>query len=245
MTPPASRAGRCIGEPVSWLRLERYHAGELAAESRAAIATHLAACPACAACLAQIEEDQAVALPALPAAAARPATSRAAPSKVVWLRSSRAMAAVGALAMAAAVVLGIGRGWWRTGVESGGTVATAVRVKGGSVAFTLVREDSERIEGARGIYRDGDRFKVLVTCPPTYGAGFDVVVFEEGAPSFPLAPAPAFACGNLVPLPGAMRLTGNKRETVCVTWNEEGPVDRAAAGPRSARTLCKDLDPAR
>ena len=39
----------CIGEPVSWLRLERFALG--AADP--AIASHVAACPACRHCLDQ------------------------------------------------------------------------------------------------------------------------------------------------------------------------------------------------
>ncbi|MGH7293845.1 MAG: zf-HC2 domain-containing protein, partial [Polyangiaceae bacterium] len=57
---------RCTAEPISWLRLERYHLGELRGAERQAIADHLAACEACAACLARIEQDDAVALPVLP-----------------------------------------------------------------------------------------------------------------------------------------------------------------------------------
>ncbi|HEY6463790.1 MAG TPA: zf-HC2 domain-containing protein, partial [Polyangiaceae bacterium] len=61
---------RCTGEAVSWLRLERYHLGELAEHERRTIDAHLAGCPACASCLARIVEDDAVLLPALPLAAA-------------------------------------------------------------------------------------------------------------------------------------------------------------------------------
>ena len=61
-------SARCTGTPVSWLRLERYHLGEIRGRERAVVAEHLAACPACAACLARIEQDDAVALPALPVA---------------------------------------------------------------------------------------------------------------------------------------------------------------------------------
>ncbi len=50
----------CIGEPISWLRLETYAADR----SDAAVRDHLAACPACAACLSEIERDV-VALPPL------------------------------------------------------------------------------------------------------------------------------------------------------------------------------------
>ena len=51
-------SGRCIGEPVSWLRLERLHLGEISGPERARIEEHLAACRACAACLASIVEGE-------------------------------------------------------------------------------------------------------------------------------------------------------------------------------------------
>jgi hypothetical protein len=263
-SPELPRRTRCTGQPVSWLVLERYHASQLEAPERAAIEQHLAACPACSACLTRIREDDSVALAPLPVSppgrVARPVLVGGAvesrPGRLSWLRSPPAMALASTLAIAAAVVLGIGRDWWRPAAPgTDGTEATAVRVKGGSVAFTLVRDDDERIEGAEGVFRDGDRFKVLVTCPPSLNAAFDVVVFEAGAAaSFPLKAAPAFACGNQVPLAGAMRLTGAKPETVCVAWDETGEVDRALAaalpegggGTRDrARSLCKHLAPAR
>jgi hypothetical protein len=50
----------CIGEPISWLRLERFALGE----PDPAIALHTAACPACRRCLDQIRSDV-VALPPL------------------------------------------------------------------------------------------------------------------------------------------------------------------------------------
>ncbi|HEY8088388.1 MAG TPA: hypothetical protein VIF09_11100, partial [Polyangiaceae bacterium] len=118
-------------------------------------------------------------------------------------------------------------------------------VKGDAVAFSLVREDGERIGGSDGVYRDGDRFKAIVTCAPGATASFDVAVYDTGDPSFPLEPARELACGNDVPLPGAFRLTGSSEETVCLAWREGGPVDRAllaTGAPPGA--LCKRLRPA-
>jgi hypothetical protein len=110
------------------------------------------------------------------------------------------------------------------------------------VAFTLVRDDGERISGPDGLYRDGDRFKAAITCPPGGGVGFDVVVREGDRESFPLAPVTHFACGNEVPVPGAFRLTGHADETVCLVWNESGAVDRSDSA--SLDSLCKHLSPA-
>ena len=79
-------------------------------------------------------------------------------------------------------------------------------------------------------------------------ATFDLVVFDDGGASFPLAATHDVACGNEVPLPGAFHLTAaGDRETVCVVWEDAGELDRTAlarrgvAGPRS---MCKVLRPA-
>lgn len=54
---------RCVGTPVSWLRLEQHALGELAASEASAIEEHLEACPACRACAEEC--TTAVALPEL------------------------------------------------------------------------------------------------------------------------------------------------------------------------------------
>jgi hypothetical protein len=228
-------AERCVGEPVSWLRLERYHLGEIAGAEREAIAAHLAACPACAACLASIEQDDGSVLPTL-------AVTKAPPRAVLTRLPVRAAAVVGALAAAAALVL-VMRGSSPTGDGHPARVPGG-RIKGDAIAFSLVRDDGERIVGADGVYRDGDRFKAIVTCAPGSSASFDLAVFDSGDPTFPLAPAHDFACGNGVPLPGAFRLTGASDETVCIVWSETGAVDRSAlagAMPSGNTALCKRL----
>jgi hypothetical protein len=233
---PDRSAARCVGEPVSWMRLERFHLGEIDGAERTPIAEHLAACEACAACLARIRDDEAVALPVLP----------------TWLVAKRFRSGpiVSLLALAAAVTVvlglhgGVGPGVDRDGRPAGaGEGALGARVKGGAIAFTLVREDGERIEGAEGVYRDGDRFKAVVTCPPGGHVGFDVAVNEGGRSSYPLRPAVGFGCGNEVPIPGAFRLTGGAVETVCLEWNEDGAVDRGGL-PETMPSLCKRLLPA-
>ena len=238
MTP-----SRCVGEPVSWLRLERYRLGELAPDERQLVTEHLAACATCAACMARIEADEAVDLPALGFGrdAAR-AAAVAATARPPWRR--RLLTSAGALAAAAAVILGVGR-TWRPGVQTG--QPEAARPKGDAMAFVLVGDNGQRVVDAQGgVFRDGDRFKALVTCPPGASAAFDLVVFDATGAFFPLAPAVGFACGNEVPLPGAFRLTAapGDRETVCVVWGDGERIDRAAlsqsgfAGPHS---MCKEL----
>src|SRR5688572_23840574 len=73
----------CIGEPISWPRLERYALGG----GDAAIRDHLAGCVACRRCLDEIERDV-VALPPL-----------AVPAKRRWWKLALPIA--GALAAAA------------------------------------------------------------------------------------------------------------------------------------------------
>jgi hypothetical protein len=230
----------CIGTPISWLRLERYALGEAPSE-RSAVASHLDACAVCRECFAQIERESQVPLPPLPApkTSERPSERRA---------RGRWFAIGSGVALAAAVLLLIARRPKDGEIEGG-----IARVKGGDVAFTLVRDDAARIAEAGGTYRDGDRFKVLVTCPPqvtgsplrgSRSASFDLVVWEDGRASFPLPAASGVECGNDVPLPGAFRLTGDKKITVCLVWNN-GPIDRAAVTRSSdgAQHVCKVLEP--
>jgi Putative zinc-finger len=236
-----SAALRCSGTPISWLRLEQHHAGELTTEESAAITAHLATCGACAACLARIRDDEAAPLRSLEIAAPSPR-----PARVVAFR--RFVPVVAALAVAAAVLVAIGR---RPDAAPRGAELDplAARTKGGSVSFVLVRDDEEAIAEAGGVYRDGDRWKALVTCPAGLRASWDLAVFEHGDVAFPLEAQAELPCGNAVPLPGAFRTTGHEPMTVCVLWNDGALVDRAALRGTTPETLahaaCKLLDPAR
>jgi len=228
----------CIGEPVSWLRLERYKAGELDAKLAGEIAKHLEACPVCAECMRQIEADEATPLPSLELPE-RKAPAKESTGKVIPFARARGRFGVilGGLAVAAAAMLGVGRG----GFLGTNTVdrPSSPRVKGGDVVFSLVRDDGVRIDDSAGVFRDGDRFKVVVTCPPTLHASFDVVVFDDGGASFPLALVPSLACGNEIPVPGAFRLTGSTEETVCVVWNVASGAE-ARVTPRTEADLGRD-----
>lgn len=229
---------RCVGTPISWLRLEQHHAGALKASESAAIAVHLGECGACAACLARIELDEELPLPALPAPQ-QPA------AKVLTLR--RVAPVLAALAIAAALFFVLGRRPAVIGPQELDPLSP--RTKGGSVGFVLVRDDQDVVAEAGGVYRDGDRWKALVTCPAGMRAAWDLVVFERGQAAFPLEAQPDLTCGNAVPLPGAFRTTGHEPMTVCVVWNDGALVDRGALqgiAPESVpHASCKVLDPAR
>lgn len=184
----------CIGEPISWLRLERY-----ALEQRdATIRDHIAACPACKTCLDEITRDVVVLRPLV------------GPRKRRWWP----LVAIPAFAMAAAILFFLRP---REQVED------RVRIKGlGTVELDVVRERNGAIGDDR-TFREGDRFKVIVTCPPENLVRFEVAVTEQGASRAdrPLAPA-RLLCGNRVAIPGAFTLTGNKPHRVCVRINDAG-----------------------
>lgn len=114
----------CVSEPISWLRLERFAAGELA---DAAIGRHLEACPACRSCLERITGD------------ARPLPPLVLPARAPrrpWFRFAWA----GGLAAAiAAIVL-----WIVIPGNAEEVAGPRVRVKGGvELVVSLVRHPDD------------------------------------------------------------------------------------------------------
>lgn len=179
----------CIGEPVSWPRLERFAAGS----GEPAVAAHVEACPACRACLDSIRADV-VALPPLVAVAAAPVRRRR------WL--APAMAA--AMAALVALVVIVRR-----------PPAFAVGIKGvGEVSLALVRERHGELSFDARRYAPGDRWKVVVSCAPGPEVAVDVSVADGATVDHPLAGR--LACGNRVPVPGAFTLTGAAPNRICV-----------------------------
>src|SRR5450432_175121 len=239
---------RCTGDPVSWMRLERYHLRELGGVDRLPIEQHLGACAACRACLAQIQHDDVDTLPPLEVRPSKNPLLGARPTKLgrLSLRWSTSLVATASLcAAAAAIALGVGR--TRQATNDGLAHLDTSSVKGGGVALALVRDDGQTILPEGGVYQDGDRFKAVVTCPPTMHARFDLVVFDPaGAASFPIEPTEELACGNAVPLPGAFRLTGHGEQEACLGWSEDGAVDRStlAREPVGEHAFCVRLSPA-
>lgn len=183
----------CIGQPISWLRLETYALDR----ADAAVREHVASCPACRQCLEEIERDV-VALPPLHV-----------PAKRRWW--TFAVPAFAAAVAAAAVLLFVLRP--RDAAREG-----VAHVKGvGEVVVDVVRERAGIVRDDVRTFRPGDRFKVVVTCPPTREVALAVSVREQGSTTadHPLAPA-RIVCGNRVVLPGAFELTEPKRHRVCV-----------------------------
>jgi hypothetical protein len=87
-----------------------------------------------------------------------------------------------------------------------------VTVKGvGEVILGVVRERDGAIRDDATTFLPGDRWKVVVTCPPAASARVDVDVAGDR----PLAPA-RIACGNRVVVPGAFHLTGTAANRVCI-----------------------------
>ncbi len=206
--------------PISWLVLERHHLGELDATEALAVATHVRACSACQALVERIAADDR----ALPPLELAPPRAHAAQLRRPWyVARPRTTAIAAGLALAAGVVLTIGR---NRAIDDD-RVPTA-RSKGTEISLTLVREDEGVVSEAGGAYRDGERFKALVSCAPGTKVSFDLAVFERGEVSFPLAAASELECGNAVPIAGAFRVTGRERMVVCLVWQlkGEGAIDR-------------------
>ena len=201
----------CIGEPISWLRLESFALGA----PDPAIATHVAACPACRQCLDHIRGDS-VALP--------PLELPVAPRRI---RRRWWIAPV--LAAAAAVVVLVAL--WRP-VPRGELASATIGVKGvGEVTLELVRERRGAIRYDARVYAAGDRWKVVVTCAPSATAPtvwLAVSVADGVTTDHPLAPA-QLACGNRVVVPGAFTITGNRANRVCASLAAEPGADAATA----------------
>lgn len=197
-------------EPVSWLRLERYHLGELSPGDAARVEEALAVDPEARACLEQIRQP--IALRPLPEL----------PSRGAAVKVRRGRLSLGPFLSLAAVVTGVALlVWVRVTPRDVPPPSRWTRVKGGDVALSLVREREGAIDTAPSTFVDADRFKVLVTCPPASDGSFDLVVFQDGAPSFPFATPTTLSCGNGVPLSGAFTLTGQSPATVCVVWSRD------------------------
>lgn len=257
-------AARCIGEPISWLRLEQLALGEL--RDGGAAEDHVAKCPACAAALAEIRGDARalppLVVPALPASDVRNADVRNVDVRNADVRNADVR---NADVHAAAAVP-----WWKRGwLVGGGGLAAALaalllfvlirrdappddnkrfasllHVKGaGAVSVTLVRERDSVITFDPSDVADGDRWKIQLTCAQGGAVWADIAVLHNGLTSHPLSPQ-RLACGNAVVLPGAFRITGVTTASsaeLCVALDDHPPPrTRWRRGERSG-TVCRSL----
>jgi hypothetical protein len=207
----------CIAEPISWLRLERRSLGELADPS---IESHLAACAACRACADRIAAPGPV-LRALPTAPPR----RAWVLRFWW---------AGALASAAAVLVLL-----LLPRNPAPASTPRIRIKGGvDLVVTAVRERAGFLTHTPTTFAPGDRFKLMLTCSTPTPVLAEVVVFQHGAPSFPLSPA-RLTCGNDVVLPGAFSITSPAPALACVAID----TDRDTVTPHHPAVACLSLAP--
>ena len=218
----------CIGEPISWLRLELFAQGAADATSARAIDHHVASCAACRSCLDEIRGDV-VALPGLPASVAKP-------------RRMRWWFALPALAAAAIAILVVLRPH-EPGVERSNVAAIK---GGGDLVLGLVRDRDGVIRDDVLTFAAGDRWKLVVTCDPGAAAWIDLAVVEVGASTadHPLAPA-RVACGNKVVIPGAFTLTGGKPNRVCVRVAPDVAPPRALPAPGQPDVACITVIPER
>jgi hypothetical protein len=215
---------RCASQPISHLRLERYALQELPAAERAHVDQHLAQCSTCRQCFEALQANEIVLL-SLPAAltvsAQRPRVTLPPPKS-----NLRRIGTIGAMLAAAAVALLVVRSTLSPDIWARPLPPSSI--KGGEIALELVRErDGDTSFDRPHSYRSGDRFQVLVTCPPGAPMHWEAVVFQADEAFFPLSPGAPIACGNHIPLPGAFRLTGHKPTTVCVALDSSTPIDRA------------------
>lgn len=212
----------CVGEPISWLRLEMFALGATDRE----IAEHLAACTACARCLDEIRGST-IELPPLFVPEARNRRRWFAPAAVF-------AAAAAALAVLAVVPRDPDRDRDR---------ADVARVKGvGDVLLGTVRERSGTVRDDVLSYAAGDRWKVVVTCPPAAHAWIDVAVVDAHGVDYPMAPAQV-ACGNRVVVPGAFTITGSDTNQVCVRVDAGVAPMRALPRPGDPNVACVTIHP--
>jgi hypothetical protein len=228
----------CISEPISWLRLERYRLSELPHAELAEVERHLRACGACSACAASL--DVAAPLPSLPAPNATPARIHAA--RTMQLR--RMAFAGAALAAAAALLLMLNP--FAPGLEP---PRRTLAVKGGELAIGIVRERAGSIAHEPSRFAAGDRFKVLLTCPPSMRPYVDVVVFQDGHAFFPLRATRIDRCGNALSLPGAFALDGTTDALICAIASEHAAPPRTTLSDKGraalpALSVCETLAPA-
>ncbi len=224
----------CISQRISWLALEQYRLDDLPSEQRQRIAQHLDQCPACAGDLQKIGDD---------VRPLKPLTLEDRKKAFPPLRFS--IPAIAGTAIIAAVLLTVL--FDRVPQQAGSAKIPPhhIEFKGGELAMMVARERNGWVEENPSQFAEGDNFTVFLTHSSPEPIHWDVIIEQGGETYFPYTDRPPLAAGNLVPLPGAFRLTGVQPITICVVVGTE-PLSRAAL-KRVAKsalppaTVCKQM----
>jgi hypothetical protein len=198
----------CIGEPISWLRLEAFALG---AQSTV-VEDHVAKCNACRHCLDEIRGDLTRCHSSSP-------------------RSQRGGGAwtVPALAFAGAALILLAL-WRRGGPGEPGLAENQALIKGTNDVLTLgiVRERAGTIRKDVLSFAPGDPVQGRRDLPAARERGSTSASSKKARPLPTIRRRGApIACGNEVVVPGAFTLTGGRPEPGCVR------VASGAAPPRS------------
>jgi putative zinc finger protein len=202
----------CKSQALSWLRLEMYNLQELPDAEVRQVENHLADCESCRSCLDRIKQstDELKPLPRIELE-----SQRSGWFSLAWIGATASLAA-------AAILLIVFKFGWPDQV-SDELPPPKIAYKGGELTISLVRDRDGVIKHEPEAFISGDRFKVLVTCPPSEELYWDLVVIQNDELFFPLAPSDALSCGNRVGLPNAFKLSGVAAATICLVTSPQVP----------------------
>ena len=204
--------GECKSQALSWLRLEMYNLQELPDAEVRQVENHLADCESCRSCLDRIKQSTDELKP-LPRIELEP--QRSGWFSLAWIGATASLAA-------AAILLIVFKFGWPDQV-AGKLPPPKIAYKGGELTISLVRDRQGAIKHEPEAFTSGDRFKVLVTCPPAEELYWDLVVIQNDELFFPLTPAGVLSCGNRVGLPGAFTLSGSAGAIICLLTSPQAP----------------------
>lgn len=230
----SNERSRCVSQPISWLKLEQYHTGDLQEKHQQDIAGHLSVCTSCNGKYQQIVLDN---------RPLRPLSIEADPKTRYALMSSFAWG-FGATAAIAALVFIL---FIPKSDIPGSFPKHRIIYKGGDVVLSLARERQGRVVQDPKTYRDGDRFRLFLTSPKLGPISVDVAVFQEDKVFFPYPNRQNIMSGNRVPLAGAFRVTGDITTTICVLLGHQLPhrdlISSSKSEALSQNTVCHTLEP--
>lgn len=194
--------------PISWLKLEQYHLGELPDGPAAAIEKHLTDCDECRSCMERIEAGRIL----KPLPDVEPVS--------IW---DRVRLPLGLVAATALILLGLAI--YPFVLHRGdGTLEEVVAIRGGESTLTVLRERKESVVENPATYQNGDRFSLRLTTSATT-VMWDVVVISDEEVYFPMKTPLTPAFHNQFPFPGAFRLSDTDAVTLCA-FPSDGIDDR-------------------